>query len=329
MASQNGLVSSLLNGLSNGTNGITHDHTRPLVLSYIPTGSRVHLPVPEKNYVAAEILRDVFTRFLDDNEDAKVALAFDEVDTSADDEEESGNDSKANQAKAQLKKDRQLVLLSLFLRLVSSPAHTSPHKNARAEANISILRAAVNHLVEAFLQPSGIDIHALAFKLDTEQRRIVIRSFFEARTVLEQNGQLNVASGPISKLLTGSQGQAVVHAVFGGQGTNEVYFDELSVSALLCLSRFANSSTESLCSIRSSTYRHPRESYRRLVRFSREKQGHTAVPAFAFTTSMALIPRFSPSYSLPRFLLCIATSDRSDPNLPVHRYCSSTWSVAR
>jgi len=225
-------ISALVNGLTNGKSE-AQISTRPLVLSNLPTGTRVHLPVPESNYVAAEILRDVFTRYLDDNEDAKVALAFDEVDTSEENsDEDAGSSSTAiSSAKAQLKKDRQLVLLALFLRLVASPAHTNSSKNSRAEVNISILQAAVTYLVDAFLEPQSIDIHALAFKLDTEQRRIVIRSYFEARTVLSHAGKTNLSSGPLSKLLMDKDGKAVIHAVFGGQGTNEVYFDELQVSS--------------------------------------------------------------------------------------------------
>ena len=221
-------LSSLFNLSSNADVGANSATSRPLVLSHAPTSCRIQFAVPEQHWIAAEILRDRFVRHLDDDQDAKIALAADEH--SGDDE----NESSANQAdaqRAQLKAQRQIILLSLFLGLASRSTSTSANKNARAKDNLAVLHAAFSSLVETHLAPSGLDIHALAFKHDTEQRRIVIRNFYEARTVLESAGYINLPSGPSSKLFSTVEkgAEPTIQAIFGGQGTNEVYFDELQV----------------------------------------------------------------------------------------------------
>ncbi|KDN47732.1 hypothetical protein K437DRAFT_273590 [Tilletiaria anomala UBC 951] len=77
------------------------------------------------------------------------------------------------------------------------------------------------------------EIHTLASKFDAESRDTVVRAYFEAFALLEKvavSGDKDVPTPvlPTPKLFTlAEQGQATVFGIFGGQGSNEVYFDEL------------------------------------------------------------------------------------------------------
>lgn len=71
------------------------------------------------------------------------------------------------------------------------------------------------------------DIHTLASTFDTATRKTVLTAYYKAVAYLKQKG-IPVPSQPKSALLEdATSGKASIFALFGGQGTNEVYFDEL------------------------------------------------------------------------------------------------------
>ena len=71
------------------------------------------------------------------------------------------------------------------------------------------------------------DIHSLASTFDTESRKIVLSAYFLAIAALKAQN-ISIPSQPESALLAAALSKkASIFALFGGQGTNEVYFDEL------------------------------------------------------------------------------------------------------
>jgi fatty acid synthase subunit beta len=213
----NGLVSKM-QGLLNGhasVPGYPLPDSRPFTLSHHQTNSRLTLQVPEKDYVAAEILKDAFLYYLEQDRDARTAFASDEVSENEDEQPSA------------LKSQKEILLLALFMRFAAHPARSS--KNSRAQGNLSVLFACLLHFTVHFLDARKQDIHALASDFDSEQRRVLIRCYYEAKIALEELTDYHVPQGPISLLFTQEREKPTIQALFGGQGMNEVYFNELQV----------------------------------------------------------------------------------------------------
>ncbi len=84
----------------------------------------------------------------------------------------------------------------------------------------------LKHFTSSYLAVK--DIHTLASSFDTEVRRDVLAAYFSAVSALRTQQASDIPAQPESALLTAaSSGKASIYALFGGQGTNEVYFDEL------------------------------------------------------------------------------------------------------
>ena len=73
------------------------------------------------------------------------------------------------------------------------------------------------------------DIHSLTSTFDTNTRKIVLSAYFLAVATLKAQGiDASIPKQPESVLLAAALSKkASIFALFGGQGTNEVYFDEL------------------------------------------------------------------------------------------------------
>lgn len=90
----------------------------------------------------------------------------------------------------------------------------------------SLLLHVFSHFVSSYL--SDTDIFSFLKSFDVEVRTSVLTSFFIARAALEQQDVADIPQPPTSALLSASsEAEASIYALFGGQGTNEVYFDEL------------------------------------------------------------------------------------------------------
>ncbi|KAJ3991719.1 hypothetical protein F5050DRAFT_1532679, partial [Lentinula boryana] len=75
---------------------------------------------------------------------------------------------------------------------------------------------------------SSKDIHSLASTYDNEVRKAILTSYFNALSVLTEQKVTDIPKGPQSALFAAAVGnEASIYALFGGQGTNEVYLDEL------------------------------------------------------------------------------------------------------
>jgi fatty acid synthase subunit alpha len=75
---------------------------------------------------------------------------------------------------------------------------------------------------------SSRDIHTVAAGFEPESRLRILGAYFTSLDTLERAGEKALPTGPASTLVqAATNGDAQVYALFGGQGTNEVYFDEL------------------------------------------------------------------------------------------------------
>ena len=147
-------------------------------------------------WIAAEVLRDEF------------AFSLDEIDSAHD----LPSDEKA-----------AVELLARFLGFISQRLHEDTQLTS---ARTALLLSVYKHFVSTHL--SAKDVHSLTSSYDTESRHTVLSSYFQAFAALEEQNVSDIPSSPPSALLSAALGgKASIYALFGGQGTNEVYFDEL------------------------------------------------------------------------------------------------------
>jgi fatty acid synthase subunit alpha, fungi type len=167
--------------------------TRPVLNNF-----KVSIPVSTQadEWIAAEVLRDEFTH---------IQSQLNAVDSTAQLE---------NEAEATIE------LSARFLAHVATSIAKDPQS---MHARTALLLNVLKHFTSAYLATK--DIHTLASGFDTEMRKTVLSAYFRAVAALQP---APVPPQPASALPTAaSSGKASIFALFGGQGTNEVYFDEL------------------------------------------------------------------------------------------------------
>ncbi|TKY88280.1 hypothetical protein EX895_002632 [Sporisorium graminicola] len=91
-------------------------------------------------------------------------------------------------------------------------------------AHLSFLEAAWNSYNNDLL--GGVDAHTLSQAFAPETRSFLLRAYFESYAALRQ-AEVQVSPPTPLLLQHAHQGQAGLYAVFGGQGNNHGYFDEL------------------------------------------------------------------------------------------------------
>jgi fatty acid synthase subunit alpha, fungi type len=93
-------------------------------------------------------------------------------------------------------------------------------------ARTAVLLNALKHFTSTYLTTK--DVHSLAAKYDTEVRKSVISGYYAAVAALQEKEVQDIPTSPESALFKAAKnGDASIYALFGGQGVNEVYFDEL------------------------------------------------------------------------------------------------------
>lgn len=209
------------NGRSGTQTPNTHTvHARPLVLLHPATQTRISILTPStpQEWIAAEVARDTFQDWIHATEKESPLVGFESVEATSDDSDE---------ASAQQDQfDRELALTSYFLKHVSEllhfPSGTSP-------STAQVLLAAYNHFSAQYL--AATEVHSLAAKYPAPVRALIISSYYNARTKLQVAGHSkDLPKFTRSALLAAAGTNAEVYGLFGGQGMNEVYFDELQVS---------------------------------------------------------------------------------------------------
>ncbi|RPD59601.1 fatty acid synthase [Lentinus tigrinus ALCF2SS1-6] len=173
--------------------------SRPILIQSGPI--RIHIPVSTQadEWTAAEVLRDEFEH---------VQKTDDAIDTTA----ELENATEAS--------------VELFARFLSFVAGKLDEDAQSQAARTSILLKALKYFTASYL--TSQDIHVIVAAFDTEVRKTVLTSYYQALAALEAKSVSDIPRAPASALLSAaSRGDASIYALFGGQGTNEVYFDEL------------------------------------------------------------------------------------------------------
>ncbi|KAI5478179.1 fatty acid synthase subunit beta [Pseudohyphozyma bogoriensis] len=169
---------------------------RPLLLQHNATRVSVPVSAAQQDWTAAELARDSFHDALEQPDADYVGF----------DDAVEGDDDADPAAKDEAEREREMVLLAHFVEhLVQQPSST--------------LQPAYDLFVATYLD--GTDIHTLAARLTKDVQQLVIRAFFKAKVTLGAKSDL----APL--LVDAGAGKANVYALFGGQGMNEVYFDEL------------------------------------------------------------------------------------------------------
>ena len=159
------------------------------------------IPVSTANdeWISAEILRESFihSQKLQDTIDTTIQLE---------------NDSEAS-----------VELFARFLLFVANNINSDPNS---PRPRIKLLENAFNNFTTSYLESQ--DVHTFTSTFDSSVRQTVISAYFKALVTLESSGVTEIPRQPPSALFNAAKdGDASVYAVFGGQGTNEVYFDEL------------------------------------------------------------------------------------------------------
>lgn len=116
--------------------------------------------------------------------------------------------------------DASLEYFAQFLGFLASSVDSSaPHT--------SVLTSAVKQFTTQFL--SSTDIHSLTATFAPDSRNVILKGYFAALAALESRvAPAEVPRAPQSALLEAAKaGKASIFGLFGGQGTNEVYFAEL------------------------------------------------------------------------------------------------------
>ncbi|KAI0649410.1 fatty acid synthase [Trametes meyenii] len=176
--------------------GIT---TRPMQIQSGPI--RISIPVSTQadEWTAAEVLRDEFTHI------------------------QKTDDAIDNTAELENTTEAAVELFARFLRFAAQKLDEDAQSEA---ARTSILFKSLKYFTSSYL--STQDIHVIAAAFDTEVRKTVLASYFTALAALEAKQVSGIPRAPASALLSAAtRGDASIYALFGGQGTNEVYFDEL------------------------------------------------------------------------------------------------------
>ena len=73
------------------------------------------------------------------------------------------------------------------------------------------------------------DIHSLTSTFDTDTRKSILSAYFLAVAALKAH-DASIPKQESTLLAAALSKKASIFALFGGQGTNEVYFDELQIS---------------------------------------------------------------------------------------------------
>lgn len=209
-----------MNGASGTSTPRSHTAlTRPLALVHAPSQCKVSIAVSSAHddWVAAEVLRESFAALDDPNAvglDGAAGAPLNDNDDDDDAEE-----------RAKESDERQLALAAHFLKHVAERTEigsdTALHTGQVLASSFAFFHA-------RFLpQRDNDDVHSLAAALMPDVRKLVLAAYFLARSRLQQLGE----HVPVAKsaLLEHAGDDVQLYALFGGQGMNEVYFDELQV----------------------------------------------------------------------------------------------------
>ncbi|KAA1072708.1 beta subunit of fatty acid synthetase [Puccinia graminis f. sp. tritici] len=202
--------------------------TRPHQITHQPSGARLSLPLPSSEEIIshAESTRDDFTDWLDHQPDSPLLqlsngqqgiLRSQEEGEQEQEEQEEGKEEKQNERNHQ---EASLILLAHYLHFLSIHPNRPHHKQ--------LIQISLTYFHSEILNNRSIDLHSAAFQLTTSDlaRRLVIKAYYLARNAIPEL-LLNCPSPPVGRLWKEDQPNKKLAGVFGGQGVNETYWQEL------------------------------------------------------------------------------------------------------
>ncbi|CAH7674047.1 hypothetical protein BY996DRAFT_7786525 [Phakopsora pachyrhizi] len=192
--------------------------SRPLVLAHLPSFSRVSFPIDssDSSLIDAEISREEFSLWLDRQFNSPLRALADQPDSQSEDEiGENDSESEAENVKARRLLEANLLLLAHYLEFSSTRS-----------SDQALTKAALNHFHQSVLRNSSLDVYFASAELTSseEARKYVIKAYFLARGAFDD--QSSVPELVLGKLW-GANSCSKLFGVFGGQGVNETYWDEL------------------------------------------------------------------------------------------------------
>ncbi|OCF76033.1 fatty acid synthase subunit beta [Kwoniella mangroviensis CBS 8886] len=181
---------------------------RPLVLHSSSTRVSILVPAsPLSAWVTSEVLAQQFhdSRIGQDEEPAPVV------------DEEDDTPKQPSQ-------EPQVKLLARFLSFAADKVNADQDSSELAQ----VLLAAYNRFNELFL--SSVNVHSLVQTFEPDSRAEVLKAYFKAFATAKESLGDKVKVAHSSALLEATKnGSAELYALFGGQGVNEHYFNELQL----------------------------------------------------------------------------------------------------
>ena len=223
----NGSSSSSTNGV-NGDAGHHDDDqgsssssstTRTLLIIHAESNTRLAIQgIPAEIHGHASNLRDDFIDHLNESGKSEKLAALAAPKALDDDDEEEG-DAAAKVAPVDIV--LPLLVTAHWLDFLSRQTA------AFNSAIVPLISSSTAYFAEKHLDNSTIDIHEAAHraKLDVDEKKLVISAWVRSVSLLGTGNY-----GPRGKIWQDkAQSGTVVYAVFGGQGSNEYYWDEMEV----------------------------------------------------------------------------------------------------
>jgi fatty acid synthase subunit alpha, fungi type len=120
------------------------------------------------------------------------------------------------------------LFFARFVGFVADRVRATPEDIPEHAACLAILLRAVSHFTTTLL--SDIDIHSLVASYEHEARKKILSASYLARAILVEYDAEGTSKFATPSLLAETlSGRASIFALFGGQGVNEIYFDELQM----------------------------------------------------------------------------------------------------
>lgn len=185
---------------------------RPLVLQHQSVRLSIPIPSTSESWIAAEVAREEFYHSLESEPEFLTETAA------------LGEYGEVDAAEAiEFGKEQQVKLLARFMDFITLKTVSDSSSSLSAPSDLSeISLAAYNRFNSGFL--SNISIHSLVESYDVDARTRVLAAYYKSFASLRQvYGKEKVELVQTSGLLKDAQeGKAELHALFSGQGSNEV-----------------------------------------------------------------------------------------------------------
>ncbi|PWN49564.1 fatty acid synthase [Violaceomyces palustris] len=120
----------------------------------------------------------------------------------------------------------QALFLANFARFLAERIREAKATCQAFDCELALLKSSWKRFHAEFL-PGSANIHGFAHALEVESRSRLIRAYFETYTELGLHGPVEPELKQPKVLRDALTGEANIYAVFGGQGNNLAYFDEL------------------------------------------------------------------------------------------------------